>query len=122
MSKKLIVQVLGAVLILIGLLGFVNDPILGIFEVDLVHNLVHLASGAAALYFASKGEDGAATFGKVFAVVYGLVFVLGIVMGEGRLLGLMEINGADNILHLLITAVAAYVGFTPTTCREATTA
>jgi hypothetical protein len=111
MNKKTIVLAFGVVLTLIGVLGFVNDPVMGIFEVDSIHNIVHLASGILAIFLAMKGEDGAETFAKAFAVVYGLVTVLGFMMPEGRLLGLMEINMADNFLHLFLTAVFGYVGF-----------
>lgn len=110
MSKKLL-MVLGVVFLLIGAIGFFSDPILGIFDVDPVHNVIHLVSGALALYFANKGGKAMKTFAIVFAVVYGLVTILGFVMGGGEILGLMEVNGADNILHLVITLAFLYVGF-----------
>lgn len=109
---KTVVMILGVVFVLIGVLGFFNDPILGIFEVDAVHNVVHLASGLVALFAASMGESGAKTFAKIFGVVYGLVAVLGLVMGtDEKLLGLMEINNADNWLHILLAVVFLFVGF-----------
>ena len=108
---KSIVMVLGVVFVLIGILGFFNDPILGLFEVDAVHNIVHLLSGIVAIAMASRGEAGAIQYGKIFGVVYALVTVLGFILGSGLLLGLMEINGADNVLHLLLAIVLLYVGF-----------
>lgn len=102
--------VAGVVFIVLGLLGFVSDPLLGIFEVDMVHNLVHLASGILALIFASQGEAQARRFALILGVVYALVTVLGFLMGDGKLLGLMEVNGADNILHLLLAVVFLIVG------------
>jgi hypothetical protein len=117
MSKKTLTQVSGAVFILIGLLGFAMDPILGLFGIDTMHNIVHIGSGILAFFLAAKGEDGAALFGKIMTVVYGLVTVLGFLAPVGfidpqmKLLGLMDINGADNFLHLLLTALFAYIGF-----------
>jgi hypothetical protein len=109
---KTIVMVLGVVLVLIGILGFFNNPVLGRFEVDMVHNLVHLLSGVLALVLAAKGEASARAFAKAFGVVYGLVAVLGLVMGtDGKLLGLMEINSADNWLHILLAVILLAVGF-----------
>jgi hypothetical protein len=109
---KSIVMVVGVVFVLIGVLGFFNNPILGIFEVDTVHNLVHLVSGAVALFMASAGEMGAKKFAKVFGLVYLLVAVLGFVMADdGMLLGLMAINGADNYLHVALALVFLWVGF-----------
>jgi hypothetical protein len=108
---KTIVMVLGVVFVVVGVLGFFSDPVLGMFEVDMVHNVVHLLSGIVALAMASMGESSAKTFAKVFGLVYLLVTILGFVMGDGKLLGLMEINGADNFLHVLLALVLLYVGF-----------
>lgn len=110
MAKK-VVMTLGVVFVLVGLLGFVNDPVLGLFEVDLWHNLVHLLSGVLALVFAMKGEEGAKMFAKVFGVVYTLVAVLGLLLPGDMLLGLIEVNLADDLLHVLLALVFLYVGF-----------
>lgn len=108
---KTIVMVLGVVFVIVGVLGFFNDPVLGLFEVDTVHNVVHLLSGVVALALASMGNSYARTFAQVFGLVYALVTVLGFVMGEGELLGLMAVNNADNYLHLLLAAILLYAGF-----------
>lgn len=106
--------VFGVVLVVVGLLGFVpaltpDDKLLGIFEVDGLHNIIHLLSGAAAL-FAMKSEAYASTYFKVFGVVYALVMVIGFVQGD-EVLGLIGVNMADNLLHLLIAGSALYLGF-----------
>jgi hypothetical protein len=115
---KTVVMVLGLVFVVVGVLGFFMDPVLG-FEVDMVHNVVHLLSGIIALAMASMGEASAKTYGKVFGLIYALVTILGFVSGtDGKLLGIMEYNGADNILHLVLAVVLLYVGFSkssPTT-------
>lgn len=107
---KTIMYVAGAVFIVLGLLGFVNDPILGIFDVNALHNIVHLASGILALIFASQGESQARTFALVLGIVYALVTILGFMTGDGNILGLVATNGADNILHLVLAVVFLYVG------------
>jgi hypothetical protein len=110
---KSVVTLISAVLLLVGLLGFFNDPVLGIFEVNTVHNLIHLLSGAVGLAMAAQGM--AATFAKAFGAIYGLVTILGFMThtsdAPGMLLGLVEINHADNYLHLLLTVVLLAVGF-----------
>lgn len=109
MTKNLL-YVIGAVFILIGLLGFVNDPILGIFEVNPMHNIVHLVSGILAVVFAGKPEAQARKFALILGIVYALVTILGFIQGEGDLLGLVEINNADNYLHVLLTVVLLAIG------------
>lgn len=109
---KNILYVLGAVFILVGLLGFVMNPILGIFAVDTLHNIVHLVSGILAIWFARQGDAQGMMYAKVFGIVYLLVAVLGFMQASsGKILGLLAINGADNLLHVVLAAVLLYVGF-----------
>lgn len=116
-----ITLVWGAVLVLVGLAGFVPGLtttgsngahyLLGLFMVDGVHNFVHLLTGAVALAVASR-PDYSRLYFQVFGVVYALVTVLGFFVGSGReVLGLIPVNTADNFLHLAITAVSLYLGF-----------
>jgi hypothetical protein len=111
MNAKNIMYTLGVVLLLVGLIGFFNDPVFGIFETDTVHNLVHIVSGILAIGFAAASESAARTYAKVFGIVYGIVLLLGLISPDNTVLGLMEINTADNFLHFFLTAVFLYVGF-----------
>lgn len=115
MTARSYAWIFAAALGLIGIMGFIpatapDGHVLGIFEVDLVHNLIHLGSALAFAVAASTSDELSHTVFKVFAVVYGLVMVIGFIQ-QDTILGLFEINNADNFLHLAITAVAAYVGF-----------
>lgn len=106
----------GTIFAAVGVLGFVpflvfDGNLLGIFMVNALHNIVHLATGVVALYIASTNSDAnAKLFFKIFGVVYALVAVLGLVMG-GDILGLIMVNTADNLLHIAVAAAALYVGF-----------
>lgn len=107
--------VFGAVFILVGILGFIpaftpNGHLLGIFEVNGVHNVIHLLSGVAALVL-SRTHKNARLYFQVFGVVYGLVTLLGVFYGDNDLLGIVAHNIADIFLHLVITAAALYFGF-----------
>jgi len=113
MSTQKIAMVFGVVMLVVGLLGFVpgittaDGHLLGIFEVDTLHNIVHILTGILALVFMKKN---AKMFFKVFGVVYLLVTIVGFVMG-GNILGLFMVNMADNVLHLIIAALALFIGF-----------
>lgn len=114
MATKLVWAV-GIVLTAVGVLGFVpgittDGMLLGIFEVDTVHNLIHLATGVVALLAAMGMGLSTSLFFKVFGVVYALVAVLGLVMGS-PILGLVNANMADHVLHLVLAAVFLYAGF-----------
>jgi hypothetical protein len=108
----------GIVFILIGILGFVpgvtdNQMLLGVFHVNAVHNVVHLLSGAAALFAGMASAGAARIYFRVFGVIYGLVAVMGFMMGDGMLLGMISNNTADTWLHVGIAAVSLLLGFLP---------
>ncbi len=113
--------VFGIVFILIGVLWFVpavttattmegHRLLLGIFEVNLWHNIIHLASGVVALLCCSSALASKRYF-QIFGIVYGLVAVLGFFDVEGPLLGLVAHNMADIWLHVVITVTSLYFGF-----------
>jgi hypothetical protein len=107
---KTIATLLGAVFILVGLLGFAMPNLLGA-HFNTPHNLVHLVSGAAALYLGLAGSLSAARmFCLVFGAVYLLLGVVGFVMGTGddRMFHVGEIlhlGTMDHIIHLLMGAI-----------------
>jgi hypothetical protein len=106
----------GVVFLLLGILGFVpgitNDQmLLGIFHVNAAHNVVHLLSGAIALWAGMTSAAYARTYFRVFGIVYALVAVLGFATGNGLLLGLISNNMPDTWLHVLIAASALALGF-----------
>jgi len=113
MTQKL-AMVFGVVLVAVGLLGFVpgvttDGMLLGIFEVDALHNIIHIATGLAALA-AAYGMYSTRLFFQVFGVVYALVAVVGFVQGH-TVLGLIMTNMADHVLHLVLAAAFLYLGF-----------
>lgn len=112
----------GIVFLAIGVLGFVpgittpmgdgtGGMLLGIFHVNLAHNVVHLLTGAVALFAGMASAGAARTFFRIFGVVYALVAVLGFVQGDGMLLGLISNNTADTWLHVGIAVVSLFLGF-----------
>lgn len=107
MAKKL-AMVLGVVFILVGILGFIPNPIVGedgYFATDMLHNIVHLLSGIVLVIAAGKGAAARMSL-IVVGVIYLVVTVLGFLMPSGgKILGLITINSADNYLHLALTAV-----------------
>jgi len=116
MLKKL-AMLFGIVFVLVGLLGFVpgvttdSGLLLGIFQVSPLHNTIHLLSGIAALLaVGGKSEDYAQLYFRVFGVVYALVAIDGFVQGT-TVLGLFDINMADNWLHTVLAVAILGIGF-----------
>lgn len=108
--------VFGIVFLAVGILGFVpavtkDEMLLGIFHVNMAHNIVHLAAGAAALLAGLTSSGAARVYFRVFGVIYGLVAVLGLIQGNEPLLGIISNNMADVWLHFAIAAVSLILGF-----------
>jgi hypothetical protein len=110
MAKKL-AMVFGIVFILVSVLGFIPNGIvgdMGFFHTNLAHDIVHLIVGLALVIVAVKAADKACCALKVFGVVYLLLAIIGFVVVSGSsvnsLLG-VHVNGADNWLHLVLGIV-----------------
>lgn len=100
------VKVLGIIFIVLGIVGFFL-PMENIFQLTVVHNIVHLASGLIALAV-SGSEAKSAAYAKIFGFVYLLVAILGLFIDD--FLGITFLP-ADNILHFVIAFASVYVGF-----------
>jgi hypothetical protein len=114
-TNRIVAMVIGVVFLVIGILGLLFDTtggnLLG-FDVDLVHNLVHLLTGILGIAAAMTGWS--RRFNQIFGIIYLLIGLAGLIpafyFGD-RLLGLMHVNAADNVLHLVVGIVATGVGF-----------
>jgi ABC-type transport system involved in multi-copper enzyme maturation permease subunit len=116
---RAVASVFGVSFLAVGLLGFVLNPtggeLLGIFAVNVLHNLVHLLFGIFGIAAVLVGRS--RTYLQGVGVIYLLLTVLGFVpglyAGDHLLLGLVHINLADNFLHLMLGGAAAFFGFAP---------
>jgi len=103
-----IIKVMGWVFLILGILGFFSNPIIGMssgawFHADFSHDLVHLVTGLILLWVAYKAQTKTRGTLKTFGIIYLLLAVLGwlLVSGTGSLLGLVEVDGVGNWLHLI---------------------
>lgn len=107
----------GVVLIAVGLLGFVSNPLVGsapgaLVPTDSVHNIVHLGTGLLALYiaFGLRGANlanGVIGFGILYAVIFLAVLI------SPNLFGLFGIsaNAVLHVIHFAVAAVSLVVGY-----------
>jgi len=109
----------GIVFLLIGILGFVpavtpdNGMLLGVFHVNIAHNIIHLASGVVFLLCGMAGAGPSRTFFQIFGIIYAVVAVLGFYYGDNALLGIISNNTADTWLHVVLAVVMLFFGFGP---------
>lgn len=83
---------------------------LGLFPVNILHTLVHLAFGIWGLV-AARRWDSARTYAKATAIIYALFVVMGLIPGLDTTFGLVPLHGNDVWLHILLAVPAAYFGF-----------
>ena len=111
MTARIAAIVLGIIFVLIGLLGFFSNPVLGLFEVNTAHNLIHIISGIVLLAgaYSSLGSSMAL---KIIGIVYAIVAILGFfLVTDGMLLGFIAMNTADQWLHVVLAVVILAAGF-----------
>jgi len=127
-TNRIFALAIGIILALIGLIGFLIPAanstgvqvLFGLFHVDTTHNIIHLLTGIIGIIAALVGQ--ARSFNQVFGVIYTLLGLLGLLPAlyfpsgayghdNGLFLGLMHMNAADHILHLIIGIAAIAVGF-----------
>jgi len=111
---KTVCKLLGLVFVLVGIAGFVMPKLLGA-HLNPAHNMVHIVSGAIALYFGFIGSAGAARgFCLLFGLVYLLLGVCGWFLGTGpeHMLNipnaaspLLMLGKMDHIIHILLGVV-----------------
>jgi hypothetical protein len=121
--------IFGLVFFLVGIAGFVpgittqhTHPdvmvtaglglLLGLFPVNVLHNLAHLLFGFWGL-FASTSDAAARIYGQVVAISYAVLTLMGLVtaMNLHTAFGYVPLYGHDIWLHAGLAAVAAYFGF-----------
>jgi hypothetical protein len=90
--------------------GITGGALLGLFQVNVLHNIVHLAIGGALIAAALRGDRPARTANRGFGVLYLVLFALGLVL-VGSTLNIVALNGGDNVLHLVLGIALAGVGF-----------
>lgn len=109
----------GAVFLLVGIAGFIPGVtanydemmfaghesgalLLGLFQVSVLHNIVHLAFGVAGLVLA-RGGASAKNFLVVGGALYGVVWIYGLLVDDkANSSNFLPINSADNVLHFLL--------------------
>jgi hypothetical protein len=115
---------MGAAFIFMGLAGMIAPSFMGM-HLSLAHNLIHIASGALALWVAFADDSRKAyTFSASIGIIYALMGLAGFVMGapgypsvgnldaDNYLLrvvpNVLEWTSMDHTIHLLIAAVFFY--------------
>ncbi len=122
-TSQTLALLIGAVYLLVGILGFFvtgfdgftehdhSQTLLG-FAVNPLHNIVHLLIGGLGLAL-WRTDSGARTYGWILAIGYGATSVYGLVVANNPEANILNINGADNGLHIASTLAGLAVALWP---------
>ena len=122
--------VFGVIFILVAVLGFISpgglvmtmEPttgmVLGVFPVNLLHNIVHLAFGAWG-FVAARTWSGSKTFFTAGGIIYALLTVVGFLSPMG--FGMVPLGGTDIWLHAVLAIAMLGIGFTAKPAAAAVT-
>ncbi|XAS68114.1 DUF4383 domain-containing protein [Micrococcaceae bacterium Sec5.7] len=108
----------GAVFLLVGVLGFVpgmtsnyaqlqfaghdsGAMLLGLFQVSVLHNIVHLLFGVAGIALA-RTAAGSRSYLLYGGIIYLVLWIYGLVVDKESAGNFVPLNGYDNWLHLLL--------------------
>jgi arginine exporter protein ArgO len=128
----------GIVFLLVGVLGFIpgvttnydqlefasadsEAMLLGVFQVSILHNIVHLLFGVLGLVMA-RSASGARTYLVFGGIVYLVLFLYGLLVGQDSAANFVPVNTADDILHLLLGIGMILLGVVLTRRRSDVTA
>jgi Domain of unknown function (DUF4383) len=123
---QLVALVVGVVFLLVGVLGFVpgittnygdlsfaghhsEAMLLGVFQVSVLHNLVHLLFGVAGVALA-RTAAGARGFLIYGGVVYAVLWVYGLLIDQTSAANFVPVNTPDNWLHLVLAVAMIGLG------------
>ncbi|MEO9328180.1 DUF4383 domain-containing protein [Gordonia aurantiaca] len=110
--------VVGAVFLLVGVLGFIpgittdydsltfaghhsDAALLGIFEVSVLHNIVHLLFGVAGILLA-RAPSTAFLYLVAGGAIYLVLWIYGLVIDQDSGANFIPVNTADNWLHFVL--------------------
>jgi hypothetical protein len=130
---KIICKMLGISFVVLGVIGFIMPGLLGT-HLSPAHNLVHIISGAVAMWFGWKGSPKAAkAFSLTFGAAYGLLGIAGFFAPPGMpsmagmepsdhllkvIPGVLELGTNDSILHIIVGAIFLLAGFSKNKTAE----
>lgn len=106
----------GIVFLLLGIAGFIpdlmqNGLLLGIFNIDPLHDVVHLVFGIIGLWVAFISSRASQIYLKIVGIIYVILALLGFWYGGANIFDVISNNLPVAWLHLAIGILALIIGF-----------
>lgn len=121
--------IIGVIFLLVGILGFIpgitanygtlqfagpesEAMLLGLFQVSILHNIVHLLYGIVGIAMAKTGPA-ASKYLLIGGIIYLLLWIYGLVVAEDSAANFVPLNTADDWLHLGLFIAMVALSFLP---------
>lgn len=101
------VQIIGVVMTLLGIAGFVQGSAVLVFQVDTILSSLYLGTGLIGLYAAMNSKE------RFFLLLVGILYAAIAIAGfsdSGNIFGLTSVNDEGNYLHTAVAVVGILVG------------
>ncbi|GAA1863315.1 DUF4383 domain-containing protein [Brevibacterium marinum] len=125
-SVQIVSGIFGAVFLLVGVLGFIpgitkdldtimfaghqsQAALLGLFQVSVLHNIVHLLFGVVGLLGLRSGRL-AKTYLILGGIVYAVLWIYGLIVPMESMGNFVPLNTADNWLHFVLAVAMVTTG------------
>ncbi|RIX30671.1 DUF4383 domain-containing protein [Amnibacterium setariae] len=132
---QIVALIVGIVFLLVGVAGFIPGlttrygdlsfagtgsmaMLLGVFQVSILHNVVHLLFGIVGI-IASRSARGAKLFLVVGGIVYAVLWIYGLAVPMTSQANFVPLNSADNWLHLVLAVGMVLLGLVVPGSRRA---
>ncbi len=97
--------------------ALLNGYLLGMFPVNVLHSVVHLAIGVWGI-LAGRSIASPKVYVRSAAILFAALALIGVTPALNTLFGLLPLHGNGVWLHIGTAAVAAYFGWNPATWTE----
>jgi hypothetical protein len=131
MAVRYFALAVGIIYLLVGIMGFIpaltsptigslenteltgaHGALLGLFPVNVFHNIVHLAVGILGIV-SYRTFNAARLYSRGLAIFYGILAIMGLIPGLDTMFGLVPLFSHNVWLHAVTAIIAAYFGFAP---------
>lgn len=104
----MVLNIIGIIVALVGIIGFFNNPVIGILETNTIQNVVFIILGLMIIMSTMK-EHMMVT--KIIGLIFAILGILGFVLSGDTVIGLVESTTNVNSFNLIIGIIMLIIAF-----------
>lgn len=104
----MVLNIIGIIVALAGIIGFFNNPVIGILETNTIQNVVYIILGLLILMSTMKGHM---MVTKIIGIIFAVLGILGFVLSGDTVIGLVESTTNVNSFNLIVGIIVLLIAF-----------